>query len=124
MLIPNNLGTNSVSTHDWLAVSGAMNFMVYQPLLTQFEQITERSSALEQPVRNIPYEFALDERRSPDLATSFETNFAASPSDYRPIWQVIKEIRDQVPSQDWNQMPVDGSKRLDYYLKGEIGKAE
>ena len=102
-----------------------MNLMTYQPLLNQFEKSTERSFSIKQPVERGGYELTFEEVRSPNLGTSFDTNSSgSSPFDSRPIWQVIKEIRDQVPSQDWNQVPADGSKRLEYYLKGKLGKHE
>ena len=57
--IPINLGTNTVTTQDWIRASASMNFSVYQPLLNQFERSTESSSSLQrQPTEEAPLETA------------------------------------------------------------------
>ena len=115
------LGTNSASTSEWLLVSGAMNFLDYASVLNQFERDTEKSISVERPKLEALHDFSLDEQTSQELPGSLNTNIAASQSDYRdrrPIWQVIKEIRDQIPPEEWDRIPSDGSKRLDHYLNG------
>jgi hypothetical protein len=36
----------------------------------------------------------------------------------KPVWELISEIRAEVPEKDWDQLPTDLSKELDHYLYG------
>jgi Arc/MetJ-type ribon-helix-helix transcriptional regulator len=38
--------------------------------------------------------------------------------DSRPIWEVVDELRQSVPAEEWDKLPVDGAEQLDHYLYG------
>ncbi len=40
----------------------------------------------------------------------------------KPIWEVIKDIADTIPTEDLEKIPRDASTRLDFYLYGTKGK--
>ena len=39
-------------------------------------------------------------------------------SQRRPIWEVIEEISNQIPLEEWDKIPSDGSLNVDHYLYG------
>ena len=41
-----------------------------------------------------------------------------SPSNGRPIWEIIEEIANQAPPGTWDDLPTDGSVNHDHYLYG------
>ncbi len=41
-----------------------------------------------------------------------------SPSNGRPIWEIIEEIANQAPPGTWDDVPTDGSVNHDHYLYG------
>lgn len=43
---------------------------------------------------------------------------SAKQPDARPIEEVIAEIADQVPDEEWNKLPPDLSDQLDHYVYG------
>jgi hypothetical protein len=36
----------------------------------------------------------------------------------RPIWEVIAEISEEIPIEEWEKLPSDGSVNHDHYLYG------
>ncbi len=38
--------------------------------------------------------------------------------DTRPIWEVIAEISSEIPDEEWEKLPSDGSVNHDHYLYG------
>lgn len=36
----------------------------------------------------------------------------------RPIWEIIAEISDEIPNEEWEKLPSDGSVNHDHYLYG------
>lgn len=34
----------------------------------------------------------------------------------KPIWEIIKDISEEIPPEEWEKVPPDLSKNLDYYL--------
>ena len=40
------------------------------------------------------------------------------PAEGKPIWEVLCEIGSQVPPEDWDKVPSDGSINVDHYLYG------
>ena len=38
--------------------------------------------------------------------------------DTRPIWEVIAEISSEIPDEEWEKLPADGSLNHDHYLYG------
>lgn len=53
-----------------------------------------------------------------------EAKLSVSPKkDPRPIWDVITEISGDVPIEEWDKIPSDGSINHDHYLYGAPKKA-
>ncbi len=42
----------------------------------------------------------------------------AAAKDARPIWEVIAEISNEIPDEEWEKLPSDGSVNHDHYLYG------
>lgn len=40
------------------------------------------------------------------------------PPDYKPIWEVAREIFADVPDEEWAKLPVDGAEQHDHYIYG------
>lgn len=38
--------------------------------------------------------------------------------DTRPIWEIITEISSEIPDEEWEKLPSDGSVNHDHYLYG------
>ncbi len=38
--------------------------------------------------------------------------------DTRPIWEVIADISSEIPDEEWEKLPSDGSVNHDHYLYG------
>lgn len=36
----------------------------------------------------------------------------------RPIWEIIAELSAQIPFEEWEKLPSDGSEQHDHYLYG------
>lgn len=47
-----------------------------------------------------------------------ERQAAAERNRHRPIWEVVAEIRAEVPEEEWDNEPTDGSYNHDHYLYG------
>lgn len=43
-------------------------------------------------------------------------------SSHRPIWQVIVELGEQIPDEEWEKVPPDASMNYKQYLYGINGK--
>ena len=43
-------------------------------------------------------------------------------ADSRPIWEVITEISSEIPDEEWEKLPADGSVNHDHYLYGTLKK--
>lgn len=43
---------------------------------------------------------------------------ASEKKDTRPIWEVIAEISSEIPDEEWEKLPSDGSVNHDHYLYG------
>lgn len=51
------------------------------------------------------------------LADDSQTEVTGA-NEGRPIWEVIAEISSQVPDEEWDKLPADGSLNHDHYLYG------
>ncbi len=40
------------------------------------------------------------------------------PVQSKPLWQQIAELRESVPDEEWDKLPVDGAEQLDHYIYG------
>ena len=47
-----------------------------------------------------------------------QRSISAQPRDTRPIWEVITEISSEIPLEEWEAIPSDGSINHDHYLYG------
>ncbi len=36
----------------------------------------------------------------------------------KPIWEVADDLRQTVPPEEWDKLPVDGAEQHDYYIYG------
>jgi len=45
-----------------------------------------------------------------------------NPATTRPIWQVIVELGEQIPDEEWEKVPPDASMNYRQYLYGINGK--
>lgn len=43
---------------------------------------------------------------------------ASRQNNARPIWEVIAEISSEIPDEEWETLPSDGSVNHDHYLYG------
>ena len=44
---------------------------------------------------------------------------SSTPKDqFRPIWEIIIEIGEQISAEEWEKVPADLSANLDHYLYG------
>ncbi len=37
---------------------------------------------------------------------------------HKPIWEVAADIRNSVPAEEWDKLPVDGAEQHDHYIYG------
>ena len=44
--------------------------------------------------------------------------FVSQQKDSRPIWEIIAEISNEIPLEEWEKLPSDGSVNHDHYLYG------
>ena len=77
---------------------------------------TEIAETIFEKVKN------LSRKQQEDVLEIIEQKFSASPnlqkSDSRPIWEVIAEISSEIPDEEWEKLPSDGSVNHDHYLYG------
>ena len=43
---------------------------------------------------------------------------ANAPQPHKPIWEVAADIRNSVPAEEWEKLPVDGAVQHDHYIYG------
>ncbi len=74
---------------------------------------TEIAQTIFEKVKNLP----LDEQK--EVLEIIEKKVSASQKkDSRPIWEVITEISNRIPEEEWAKLPSDGSINHDHYLYG------
>jgi Arc/MetJ-type ribon-helix-helix transcriptional regulator len=37
---------------------------------------------------------------------------------HKPIWEVAADIRNSIPAEEWDNVPVDGAEQHDHYIYG------
>jgi hypothetical protein len=42
----------------------------------------------------------------------------------RPIWEIIKDIANEIPDEAWDELPTDGSINYKHYLYGHKKKSK
>jgi hypothetical protein len=79
---------------------------------------TNMEKIISEKVHNLP----VDEQKK---ALEFvETLEQRALTRSRPIWEVIEEISNQIPEEEWNKIPSDASINLDHYLYGAPKKSK
>ena len=53
-----------------------------------------------------------------DEATSAATTRESPARAQKPIWEVVDELRQGVPPEEFAKLPKDGAEQLDHYLYG------
>lgn len=46
------------------------------------------------------------------------TSQAQAAPEHKPIWEVVDELRKNVPPEEFAKLPKDGAEQLDHYLYG------
>jgi Arc/MetJ-type ribon-helix-helix transcriptional regulator len=41
-----------------------------------------------------------------------------APEAHKPIWEVVEELRKNVPPEEFSKLPRDGAEQLDHYIYG------
>jgi hypothetical protein len=72
---------------------------------------TEVAQTIFEKVKSLP-----PERQ--DEVLRFVESLTAEPHPTRPIWEEIREIVKDVPDEEWDRLPRDGSLNVDHYLYG------
>jgi len=36
----------------------------------------------------------------------------------KPLWERAAELRQSIPAEEWDKLPIDGAKQLDHYIYG------
>jgi hypothetical protein len=67
----------------------------------------------------------LSRNQQEEVLQIIETKFSLLQNkDSRPIWEVITEISEDIPDEEWDKIPNDSSINLDHYLYGAPRKAK
>lgn len=54
----------------------------------------------------------------PEAAEPAGNGDAEAPAGRKPIWERIPEIFSEIPDEEWDKVPADGSEQLDHYIYG------
>ena len=77
---------------------------------------TEIAETIFEKVKNLSL------KQQQDVLEIIEEKISALPNlrntDSRPIWEVIAEISSEIPDEEWEKLPSDGSVNHDHYLYG------
>lgn len=74
---------------------------------------TEIAETIFEKVKNLPL------KQQEDVLEMIESKFSNTASgNSRPIWEVIAEISSEIPDEEWEKLPSDGSVNHDHYLYG------
>lgn len=53
-----------------------------------------------------------------------ENGESENPPKRQTIWAKVKDIIEEIPREEWEQLPADGSINVDHYLYGSPKKAK
>ena len=74
---------------------------------------TEIAETIYEKVKHLPI------KEQEDVLQIIESKFSNGASENsRPIWEVIAEISGEIPDEEWEKLPSDGSVNHDHYLYG------
>lgn len=74
---------------------------------------TEIAETIFEKVKNLPL---AEQKKVLEIVESQLTKVVSENS--RPIWEVIAEISSEIPDEEWEKLPSDGSVNHDHYLYG------
>src|ERR1700678_4556495 len=53
-----------------------------------------------------------------ERSTQPAANLAEAVPAYKPIWEVVDDLRKSIPPEEFAKLPRDGAEQLDHYLYG------
>lgn len=59
-----------------------------------------------------------------DYAQTLEVEETAEATERQTIWEMVKDIIEEVPKEAWDELPTDGSINVDHYLYGHKKKTK
>ncbi len=59
-----------------------------------------------------------------DYAESLENGETMQETKHQTIWEMVKDIIEEVPKEAWDELPTDGSINVDHYLYGHKKKTK
>ncbi len=59
-----------------------------------------------------------------DYAETLEVEETAEETECQTIWEMVKDIIEEVPKEAWDELPTDGSINIDHYLYGHKKKTK
>jgi hypothetical protein len=57
-------------------------------------------------------------------AEELENEVSAESPKHQTIWEMVKDIIEEVPKEEWDKLPTDGSINVDHYLYGHKKKTK
>jgi len=57
-----------------------------------------------------------------DYAETLEDVKIAEETERQTLWELVKDIIEEVPKEAWDELPTDGSINVDHYLYGHKKK--
>ena len=57
-----------------------------------------------------------------DYAETLEDAEISQETEHQTIWEMVKDIIEEVPNEAWDELPTDGSINVDHYLYGHKKK--
>ncbi|MGH9947898.1 MAG: hypothetical protein ACRD6X_11955 [Pyrinomonadaceae bacterium] len=80
---------------------------------------------LEQAIIDKVHRFPLEKQQKVlDYADSLETNGAESTIGGQTLWESVRHIIEEIPKEEWDKLPTDGSINVDHYLYGHPKKSK
>lgn len=59
-----------------------------------------------------------------DYAETLEDEKVSEDTERQTIWEMVKDIIEEVPKEQWDKLPTDGSINVDHYLYGHQKKSK
>jgi hypothetical protein len=59
-----------------------------------------------------------------DYAETLEDKEITEETEYQTIWEMVKDIIEEVPKEAWDELPTDGSINVHHYLYGHKKKTK
>ena len=59
-----------------------------------------------------------------EYAETLEDEEIKEETEHQTIWEMVKDIIEEVPNEAWDELPTDGSINVDHYLYGHKRKSK